>query len=256
MAGAGGNGCVAFRREKYVPFGGPSGGDGGKGGDVVFGPTRACRRSSTSPTSTRCRPSAASTARARTATAHAGEDKMVRVPVGTQVFDKPTGTLLFDLNEPQRRTVVARGGKGGRGNIHFATPQDRAPRRAEPGEPGEELDAAPRAQGDGRRGPARLSERGQEHVHPRRVARAPEGRRLSVHDARCRTSASCQPRRRAQLRHRRHPRPHPGRARGRGPRHPVPEARRAHARAPPPRHARSRRGSRADEGLPRAPRRS
>jgi GTP-binding protein len=72
---------------------------------------------------------------------HAGEDLVVRVPVGTQVFDKTTGKQLFDLTEPNKDTVVARGGRGGRGNIHFATSYDRAPRRAEPGEDGEALDA-------------------------------------------------------------------------------------------------------------------
>jgi GTP-binding protein len=72
---------------------------------------------------------------------HAGDDLVVRVPVGTQVFDKTTGKQLFDLTEPNKDTVVARGGRGGRGNIHFATSYDRAPRRAEPGEDGEALDA-------------------------------------------------------------------------------------------------------------------
>jgi GTP-binding protein len=70
-----------------------------------------------------------------------GEDLVVRVPVGTQIFEKASGKLLFDLAEPNTNTVVARGGKGGRGNIHFATPYDRAPRRAEPGEEGVAIDA-------------------------------------------------------------------------------------------------------------------
>src|SRR5207247_3171602 len=70
----------------------------------------------------------------------AGDELVVRVPTGTQIFDKTSGELLFDLAEPNVCTVVARGGKGGRGNIHFATPYDRAPRRAEPGEEGESRD--------------------------------------------------------------------------------------------------------------------
>lgn len=71
----------------------------------------------------------------------AGEDLVVRVPLGTQVFDRLSGKLLFDVTEPRAHTVIARGGRGGRGNIHFATPYDRAPRRAEPGEEGQAFDA-------------------------------------------------------------------------------------------------------------------
>jgi GTP-binding protein len=140
VAGAGGNGCVAFRREKYIPYGGPAGGDGGKGGDVVF---------ITDPgLSTLLDVSYQHTLAAKRGEHGMGKDCYgkaapdleVRVPVGTQVIDKATGKMLFDLVAAETRTIVARGGKGGRGNMHFATPHDRAPRRAEPGEPGEELD--------------------------------------------------------------------------------------------------------------------
>ncbi|MEO7110070.1 MAG: GTPase ObgE [Polyangiaceae bacterium] len=138
IAGSGGNGSVAFRREKYVPFGGPSGGDGGRGGDVVF---------ETDPgLSTLLDLTHAKTLRAKNGEHGMGsdcygrgaEDFVVRVPAGTQVFDKETGDLLFDLNEQEKKTVIAKGGRGGRGNIHFASAFDRAPRRAEPGEAGEE----------------------------------------------------------------------------------------------------------------------
>lgn len=138
VAGRGGNGAVAFRREKYVPFGGPSGGDGGRGGDVVF---------VTDPgLSTLLDLTYAHTLQAKDGQhgmgkdcyGRAGEDLVCRVPVGTQVIDTLTNEVLFDLTEPNVRTVVAKGGKGGRGNMHFATPEDRAPRRAEPGDPGEE----------------------------------------------------------------------------------------------------------------------
>jgi GTP-binding protein len=138
VAGAGGNGCVAFRREKYVPHGGPSGGDGGKGGDVVFVGDEG-------------RTTLLDVALTRTLTAERGEhgrgkdqygkggaDLVVHVPVGTQGFDAVTGELAFDVDAGDKRVIVARGGRGGRGNIHFATPYDRAPRRADPGEPGEE----------------------------------------------------------------------------------------------------------------------
>jgi len=141
IAGSGGNGCVAFRREKFAPHGGPSGGDGGKGGDVVFVADPGMSTLLDLTYQHTLRAEAGEPGRGKDQYGAAGEDLVVRVPVGTQIFDKKTDALVFDLNEPSSRTVVARGGKGGRGNIHFATPYDRAPRRAEPGEPGEELHA-------------------------------------------------------------------------------------------------------------------
>jgi len=140
IAGRGGNGAVAFRREKFVPFGGPSGGDGGRGGDVVFETDEGM--------STLIDFSHAHTLRAKDGEpgqgsdcyGRRGEDLLRRVPVGTQVYDAASGELLFDLDRPETKVVVAQGGRGGRGNIHFATPQDRAPRRSEPGGLGEERD--------------------------------------------------------------------------------------------------------------------
>jgi GTP-binding protein len=138
IAGKGGNGAVAFRREKFIPFGGPSGGDGGRGGDIVF---------QTDPGLS----TLLDLAHSRTLRAKDGEhgmgsdcygrgadDLVLRVPVGTQVVDAATGDVLFDLKVPNVQTIVAQGGRGGRGNIHCASPHDRAPRRAEPGDPGEE----------------------------------------------------------------------------------------------------------------------
>jgi GTP-binding protein len=137
VAGNGGNGAVAFRREKFVPFGGPAGGDGGWGGDVVlegdeglstlleFVHTHAV-------TAPRGEHGSGKDRHGR-----GGEDRVERVPVGTQVFDDETGALLGDVTAHGQRLVVAKGGRGGRGNLHFATPEDRAPRRAEQGEPGE-----------------------------------------------------------------------------------------------------------------------
>jgi GTP-binding protein len=137
VAGRGGNGCVAFRREKFAPHGGPAGGDGGKGADVVF--VADPGKSTLLDLSYRhtLQAEAGEPGRGKDQYGAAGEELVVRVPVGTQVFDKTTGELRFDVTEPNSRTVVARGGRGGRGNLHFATPWDRAPRRAEPGEDGE-----------------------------------------------------------------------------------------------------------------------
>jgi GTP-binding protein len=141
VAGHGGNGCVAFRREKFAPHGGPAGGDGGKGGDVVLFTDTGLSTLLDLTYQHTLKAESGEPGRGKDQYGAGGEDLVVHVPVGTQVFDKTTGTLLFDLTTPKTSTVVARGGRGGRGNIHFATSYDRAPRRAEPGEEGQELDA-------------------------------------------------------------------------------------------------------------------
>jgi GTP-binding protein len=137
-AGAGGNGVVAFRREKFVPKGGPSGGDGGDGASVVL----VVDEGLSTLLDFRYRHEFAAPAGEKGANkdryGRAGEDVLLRVPPGTQVFDEATGALIGDLRAHGERLVVAKGGKGGRGNIHFATSTDRAPRKAEPGIPGEE----------------------------------------------------------------------------------------------------------------------
>jgi GTP-binding protein len=137
-AGKGGDGCVAFRREKYVPHGGPSGGDGGKGGDVVFSTDPGLSTLLDLIYAHTLEAERGENGRGKDQYGAAGDDFVVRVPVGTQVYDAATNELVVDLDQPHVRNVIARGGKGGRGNIHFATPYDRAPRRAEPGEAGEE----------------------------------------------------------------------------------------------------------------------
>jgi GTPase len=138
IAGKGGNGSVAFRREKYVPHGGPSGGDGGRGGDVVFEVDPGLSTLLDLTYSHTLKSKDGQHGMGKDCYGKAGEELVCRVPLGTQVFDVATGNLLFDLDMPNMRTVVAAGGKGGRGNIHFASSFDRAPRRAEPGEAGQE----------------------------------------------------------------------------------------------------------------------
>jgi GTP-binding protein len=137
VAGDGGNGCVAFRREKYVPLGGPSGGDGGRGGDVVATVDTGLHTLLDLRYRKSIRAARGEHGRGRDQYGRGGDDVTVRVPLGTQIYDAETGELLADLDTPEARVVIAKGGKGGRGNIHFATPYDRAPRKAEPGEPGE-----------------------------------------------------------------------------------------------------------------------
>jgi GTP-binding protein len=139
-AGNGGRGCVAFRREKFVPFGGPAGGDGGRGGDVVLVADEGLGTLYDLTHQRHLRADHGQHGMGKDCYGHGGKDLEVRVPVGTVVFDSESGEKLFELLKHQERAVVAHGGKGGRGNKHFATPVDRAPRRAEPGEPGEKRD--------------------------------------------------------------------------------------------------------------------
>jgi GTP-binding protein len=140
VAGSGGNGCVAFRRAKYVPHGGPAGGDGGKGGDVVFVGDEGRLTLLDVAMTHRLVAEAGEHGRGKDQYGKGGRDLVVRVPVGTQGFDAVTQEALFDVDARDKEVIVARGGRGGRGNIHFATAQDRAPHRAEPGVPGEERD--------------------------------------------------------------------------------------------------------------------
>jgi GTP-binding protein len=136
-AGDGGNGCMAFRREKFVPRGGPSGGDGGHGGDVLmqsslshntlvhfrFNPEHKSERGEHGMGSNM--------------TGHAGEHTILKVPIGTLLYDDDTGELIHDFAYPNEEIVIAKGGRGGRGNQHFATSTHQAPREHELGRAGE-----------------------------------------------------------------------------------------------------------------------
>jgi len=138
QAGRGGDGGLSFRREKHVPKGGPDGGDGGPGGDVVVIADRDLRDLSGFRTNQRVRAVAGGSGRGALKHGATGEDAELRVPVGTQVLDDE-GRLLADLAHPAARAVIARGGAPGRGNKRFATPARQTPRFAETGLPGEEL---------------------------------------------------------------------------------------------------------------------
>ena len=138
-AGDGGNGAVAFRREKYVPKGGPAGGNGGNGGNVVFVTDtnlstlldfkykRQCIAENGDPGSTSLKDG------------KTGKDFVIRVPIGTVIKNEVTDEIICDLNEENKQFTVCRGGKGGKGNSNFATPTNQTPRFAESGKPGEEL---------------------------------------------------------------------------------------------------------------------
>lgn len=135
--GRGGDGCVSFRREKYIPKGGPDGGDGGDGGSVILQVDPHLRTLIDFRYRNRYRAGRGQHGRGNHQSGRKGTDVMVRVPPGTMVRDAKTGEILADLVEAGQRFVVARGGRGGRGNTHFATPTHRSPREFEPGKPGE-----------------------------------------------------------------------------------------------------------------------
>jgi len=137
-AGNGGNGCMAFRREKFVPRGGPSGGDGGKGGDVWMESSERHNtlvhfRFNPEYKAERGRHGEGANKKGRD-----GEDIQLRVPVGTIVYDEETGDVVHDFSRSDEKVVIARGGRGGRGNAQFATSTHQAPREHEEGRPGEE----------------------------------------------------------------------------------------------------------------------
>ena len=137
-AGDGGNGCVSFRREKYIPFGGPNGGKGGKGGDVYLGVDPHLNTLINFKKRSHFKAQRGDHGRGKNQTGKQGEDLTIAVPPGTVAYDADTGQLLADLIQPEQRAIVARGGRGGRGNAAFATPTNQAPRLAEKGEPGQE----------------------------------------------------------------------------------------------------------------------
>ena len=136
QAGDGGDGCSSFRREKYVPLGGPDGGDGGRGGDVVL---------ETDPNLTTLidlryqktyRAEHGNPGKGKQMTGKSGKNLLIRLPPGTLVKDKDSGELLVDLKEAHQQFIVAKGGNGGHGNLHFQSSTQRAPRKLEPGWPG------------------------------------------------------------------------------------------------------------------------
>jgi GTP-binding protein len=137
-AGDGGNGCVSFRREKYVPEGGPDGGDGGRGGNVILRADGGLRTLVDFHYQRRYQAERGQHGRGKNQHGRNGEDLVIRVPAGTLVRDAESGMVLADLVGDGQEVIVARGGRGGRGNARFAGPRERAPKIAEKGEPGEE----------------------------------------------------------------------------------------------------------------------
>lgn len=136
--GDGGNGCVAFRREKYVPEGGPWGGDGGRGGNVVFRGDGGLRTLVDFRYQRHYKADRGRHGRGKGMHGGRAEDMVIRVPLGTVIRDEGGGQMLGDITADGQEVVAARGGRGGRGNARFAGPHNKAPTMAEKGEPGEE----------------------------------------------------------------------------------------------------------------------
>ena len=138
QSGAGGAGCVSFRREKFIPLGGPNGGDGGKGGDVLFEVTTALSTLMELRYRPHLKAEKGKNGMGKDKHGAYGKDLKILVPVGTIVLDAETDEIVADLIEPGTQIALLKGGRGGQGNARFATSTHKAPRFAQPGEPGEE----------------------------------------------------------------------------------------------------------------------
>src|SRR5207253_202433 len=137
-AGDGGRGCVSFRREKYVPRGGPNGGDGGDGGDVIAVADPQLTTLLDLRYQKQYKADRGEHGMGKDCHGRRGEDRIIKVPVGTMIRDARTGELIGDLRTTGEQVVVAAGGRGGKGNAHFVSSTNRSPRFAQPGEPGED----------------------------------------------------------------------------------------------------------------------
>ncbi len=137
-SGNGGAGCLSFRREKFIEFGGPDGGDGGKGGDVIVEAVDGLNTLIDYRYQQHFKAGTGHHGQGRHKTGGAGRDAVLRVPPGTQILDEDKETVLHDLTKVGDRVVLAKGGDGGFGNMHYKSSTNRAPRRADPGWPGEE----------------------------------------------------------------------------------------------------------------------
>ncbi len=137
-SGKGGDGMVHFRREKFIPMGGPDGGDGGRGGDVVFEVKSTLNTLSSFRQNQKFKADDGAKGGPSQMSGRAGKDLVIHVPPGTILFDAESGEIIGDLTQPGQRLVLCKGGRGGRGNQHFATSRNQAPRTAEKGAPHEE----------------------------------------------------------------------------------------------------------------------
>ncbi|HEY4136604.1 MAG TPA: GTPase ObgE [Alphaproteobacteria bacterium] len=138
-SGDGGSGSMSFRREKFIEYGGPDGGEGGKGGDVIIESVNGLNTLIDFRYQQHFKAQKGRGGAGRDRSGAGGEDLVIRVPAGTQVLDETNEEVIYDFDAPGIRVVVAEGGKGGHGNAYYKTATNRAPRRSDPGEPGQEF---------------------------------------------------------------------------------------------------------------------
>ncbi len=183
IGGRGGDGCVSFRREKFVPHGGPDGGDGGHGGSVYVQADESFNTLQHLAGKHHWRARDGGHGEGKNKHGRNGRDVIVLVPPGTIVRDAEHGLLLKDLAAPGQSICVAAGGKGGRGNTHFKSATHQAPRQAETGPARPAAHAAPGTQAHRRRRADRQAQRRQEHAAQPPLGRPAQDRRLPVHHA-------------------------------------------------------------------------
>ena len=183
-AGDGGNGCMAFRREKFVPRGGPSGGDGGRGGDVIMESSQRHNTLIHFRYNPEHKAQRGEHGMGSNCSGSDGLSIVLQVPVGTALYDQETGELIHDFQEPDERLVIAKGGRGGRGNQHFATSTHQAPREHELGRAGRGARLPSGTETAGRCGPGRLSQCRQVNADLAHFGGQAEDCRLPVHHAR------------------------------------------------------------------------
>lgn len=180
-AGDGGNGCVSLRREKYVPKGGPDGGDGGKGGSVYFQAVEDLDTLIDFAGKHHWRARNGQPGSGNNEHGANGQDLFIPVPPGTLIYDADLDLMLKDLNEAGKKVCVCRGGRGGKGNKAFATSTNQTPRYAEPGKKGQEEKYSARIKTHRRRRYCRYAKRRKEHSDFTLFSRKAENRRLPVH---------------------------------------------------------------------------
>jgi hypothetical protein len=209
-SGDGGNGCVSFRREKFIEFGGPNGGDGGRGGDVIVTAVNGLNTLIDYRYQQHFKAQNGAGGMGKDRHGANGKDIVMKVPAGTQIYEEDGETLLADLTEVGQTVTIARGGNGGFGNAHFKSSTNQAPRHANPGLPGRGTHHPAAAQADRRCRHRRPAERRQVDFPCRGQRRQAEDRRLSVHHAASAARRGAD--RRARIRARRSARADRGRA--------------------------------------------
>ncbi len=180
-SGAGGNGCIAFRREKFMEYGGPYGGDGGRGGDVWVEAVDNLNTLIDYRFQQHVKAKNGEGGKGKVMTGANGDDAVMKVPPGTQIYEEDGETLIADLAEIGQRVRLLRGGNGGFGNAHFKSPTNQAPRHANPGQPGEEKTLILKLKLIADAGLIGMPNAGKSDVSVARLRRAAQDRGLSFH---------------------------------------------------------------------------